>query len=101
MRMLWDSMTTKQKLKCFEGKILGHLDQVCQAFDLEEVLSLATNPDERRLAWNAAMNLVEQGRVHLIQIKNEETSALMWVILGYPGKILSNKTFQEPKAVSS
>lgn len=88
----------KMTLQAFEDKILGHLDEACQAFDLEEIMSVGFSEKDRLLCWNAAMNLVEQGRVHLIQLRNKNVpgSPVRWVIVGFPYQIVKNKTFLPP-----
>ncbi len=92
--------SVEQKVKAFEQKILGHLDECCQAFDLEEVMSIGFNEKDRLYCWNAAMNLVEQGSLHVIQIRekfNEDN--LRWIIVGFNYEVLSNVKFHPPGKV--
>jgi hypothetical protein len=83
-------------IESFQRKILQRFDNVESAFDLEEILSLAQNEQERLLAWNAAMVLVEQGRVHVLQLKDKNTGAVRWLMVDFPYQVLSNKTWEAP-----
>lgn len=93
----WERLSPKQKIREYESKILGHLDATCQAFDLEEIMSVGFSDTDRGLCWNAAMNLVEQGRVHLIQIRQKNSSAVRWVIIGFEYVIQDNSEFLPPE----
>lgn len=96
----WFNMTSEQKIKSFELMILGHLDAACQAFDLEEVMSCGFEDADRLLCWNAAMNLVEQERVHVIQIREKfKEEHVRWVIVGFKYETLSNCKFHPPGIV--
>lgn len=90
-------MNTEQKVRAFEKKILGHFDASCQAVDLTEIMDVGFNEQDRLLCWNAAMNLVEQERVHLLQITEKQNpSTCRWILIGYAFKILNNKVFRPP-----
>jgi hypothetical protein len=100
----------KYTVESFEKKILGHLDDTCQAFDLEEIMCLAPNDAQRMLCWNAAMNLVESGKVNLLQIQNTQNQQVRWIILGFINsefkydwmwKKLSNKKWVPPGVIKT
>lgn len=93
-------MDTAKKMEAMTNKILGQFESTYQAFDLEEILSLYTNEQDRMLCWNAAMNLVEQGRVHVIQVAEKENpSHVRWILVGFEHEILSNDKFVPPGPV--
>lgn len=96
----WNQKSVSEKIEYFEDKILGHLDECCQAFDLEEIMVIGFNPKDRLYCWNAAMNLIEQGRVHVIQIREKfHPDNLRWLIVGFKYEILCNEKFHPPGKV--
>ncbi len=89
------ALSPAEKIKHLEDAIMNQFDGSYQAFDLEELASCY--PDDRLHCWNAAMNLVEQGRAHVIQVREKENpDNLRWIMVGFDCEILSNKKFHPP-----
>jgi hypothetical protein len=90
--------TPEQRVKFFEKQIMGQFDSSFQAFDLEEVLATAWDDVDRIYCWNAAMNLVQQGRCHVIQVrpKNSPAASVRWIMVAFPPVVLDNSSFRPP-----